>query len=101
MWLLVLREPPPDAPVWRGRHFWAAIDAIAWPVAWVVLIRQVPLPVGIVGPVIFALAVVLGLGRLHCALWMNHRHWFTTWRWGRRVGAMLLIGAVLKLSMPT
>jgi hypothetical protein len=43
--------------------------------------------------------VLLGLGRLHRALWENHRYWFTTWRWGKVLGAMLLIGAVLKLSM--
>jgi hypothetical protein len=41
-----------------------------------------------------------GLGRLHRALWENQRYWFTTWRWGKVLGAMLLIGAVLKLSMP-
>jgi hypothetical protein len=41
-----------------------------------------------------------GLGRLHRALWENQRYWFTTWRWGKVLGAMLRIGAVLKLSMP-
>jgi hypothetical protein len=30
---------------------------------------------------------------------MNHRYWFTTWRWGRVAAAMLLVGAVLKVAM--
>lgn len=32
---------------------------------------------------------------------VNHRDWFTIWRWGKVLGAMLLIGAVMKLSMAT
>jgi hypothetical protein len=99
MWLLVAREPRPDAPEWPGRRLLAAVDAVAWPLMWVVLIQQVPGPAGLVGPFVTALAVLLGLGRLHRALWVNHRYWFTTWRWGKVLGAMLLIGAVMKLSM--
>ena len=45
-------------------------------------------------------ALLLALGRLHRALWINHRYWFTTWRWGRIVAVFLLIGMVLKLTMP-
>ena len=100
MWLLVAREPRPDAPDWPGRRLLAAVDAVVWPLLWVLLIQQVPGPAGLVGPFVTALAVLLGLGRLHRALWVNHRYWFTTWRWGKVLGAMLLIGAVLKLSMP-
>ena len=46
-----------------------------------------------------ALGVLLGLGRLHRAVSLNHRYWFTTWRWGKVLGAMLFVGAVMKLSM--
>jgi hypothetical protein len=99
MWLLVAREPRPDAPDWPGRRLLAAVDAVAWPLLWVLLIRHVPGPAGLVGPFVTALAVLLGLGRLHRALWENHRYWFTTWRWGKVLGAMLLIGFVMKLSM--
>lgn len=99
MWLLVAREPRPDAPDWPGRRLLAAVDAVAWPLMWVLLIRHVPGPAGLVGPFVTALAVLLGLGRLHGALWVNHRYWFTTWRWGKVLGAMLLIGAVLKIAM--
>jgi hypothetical protein len=44
-------------------------------------------------------ALTLGLGRLHRAIWLNQRYWFTTWRWGKVMAAMLLIGAVLKVTM--
>lgn len=99
MWLVVVREPRPDAPDWYGRRLLAAVDAVVWPALWVLLIRHVPGPVGLVGPFVTALAVLFGVGRLHRALWVNHRYWFTTWRWGRVAVAMWLVGAVLKLSM--
>ena len=74
MWLLVAREPRPDVPEWPGRRLLAAVDAIAWPVFWLVLIRHAPAPVGLVGSVVTALAVIVALGRLHRALWVNHRY---------------------------
>ena len=57
-----------------------------------------PKPVGLVGPFVAAVALLVALGRLHCALWVNHRYRFTTWRWGRIAAALLLIGVVLKLT---
>ena len=45
------------------------------------------------------MAVVYGVDRLHRALWFNHRYRFTTWRWGRVVVVLLLIGAVLKIAV--
>ena len=99
MWLLVAREHRPDAPDWPGRRLLAAVDAVAWPLMWALLIRHAPQPAGLIGPFVTALAVLFGLGRLHRARWVNHRYWFTTWRWGKVLASMLLIGAVLKLSM--
>ena len=99
MWLLVAREPWPDAPDWRGRRLFAVFDAILWPLVWVWLFWHAPEPVGLVGPFVTAFAVLFGLRRLHRALWVNHRYRFTTWRWGRVLAAMLLIGAILKLLM--
>jgi hypothetical protein len=99
MWLLVAREPRPDAPDWPGRRLLAAVDAVIWPLMWVVLVRQVPGPAGLVGPFVTALAVLIGLGRLHRALRVNHRYCFTTWRWGKVLTSTLLICAVMKLSM--
>lgn len=43
--------------------------------------------------------MLVRVAREHRALWVNHRYWFTTWRWGKVLASMLLIGAVLKLSM--
>ena len=99
MWLLITREPRPDAPDWPGRRALAAADAAVWPLLWVVVFRYVPGPVGLVGPLVAAVAVLSVLGRLHRALWVNHRYWFTTWRWGKVFGALLLMGAVMKVAM--
>lgn len=100
MWLLIAREPAPDAPHWPGRRVLAAVDATAWPLVWVLLFSHAPAPVGLVGPFVAAVALLSGLGRLHRALWVNHRYRFTTWRWGRVVAALLLIGAIMKLMLP-
>ena len=100
MWLIVAREPTPDAPYWPGRRLLAAVDAALWPLLWVVLLSHAPKPVGIAGPFVAAVALLCALGRLHSALWVNHRYRFTTWRWGRIVAAMLLMGAVMKLMLP-
>ena len=100
MWLLVAREPRPDAPYWPGRRLLAAIDAAMWPLLWVLLFTHAPKPVGLVGSFVAAVALVCALGRLHRALWLNHRYRFTTWRWGRIAAALMLMGVVLKLSLP-
>lgn len=99
MWLLVAREPRPDAPYWPGRRWLAAVDAAMWPLLWVLLISHAPKPVGVVGPFVAAVALLCALGRIHRALWVNHRYWFTTWRWGRIAAALMLMGVVLKLSL--
>jgi len=99
MWLLIARKPRPDAPDWPGRRVLAAVDAVVWPLLWVAVFRHAPEPVGLVGPVVAAVAALCALGRLHRALWVNHRYWFTTWRWGKVLASMLLIGAVLKVAM--
>jgi hypothetical protein len=98
MWLLVPRQPRPDALYWRGRRLLAVIDAALWPVVWVLLLSQVPKPAGIVFPFAAALALLSGAARVRRALWFNHRYWFTTWRWGKVLASMFVIGAVLKLS---
>lgn len=97
MWLVLTRAPLPDAPYWPGRRLLALADAVAWPAGWIALATQLPKPVGIVGPVIIALAVLSAVGRVHRASLRNHRYHFTTWRWGR-IGAMLLLfGVVIRL----
>ena len=100
MWLLLAREPTPDAPYWPGRRLLAAVDAAVWPLLWVLVFSHAPMPVGLVGPFVMAVALLCALVRLHRALWMNHRYRFTTWRWGCVAGALVLIGLVMKLMLP-
>ena len=71
MWLLVAREPTPDAPYWPGRRLLAAVDAAVWPLLWVLVFSHAPKPVGLVGPFVAAVAFLFALGRLHRALWIN------------------------------
>jgi hypothetical protein len=92
-------EPDFRANDWPGRRSLAVADAVGWPVAWVLLIQQAPEPVGLIGPFLTAVAVLSALGRLHRAVWLNQRYRFTTWRWGRIVGALWLMGLVMKLAM--
>lgn len=99
MFLIVQREPRPDAPDWSGRRWLAAVDALAWPLAWVWLVRTVPMPVGVFGPVVTALAVLCGVSRLLRAVFNNHRYWFTTWRWAKVAAALWLVGVAMKLSV--
>jgi hypothetical protein len=98
MWVLFARPPPPDAPYWPGRRWLAAVDAIVWPaVAWSVL-NQVPVPGGLVQALAMALLVVSAARRLFAALLVNHRYRFTTWRWGRVLMWMLVLGMLMKLG---
>jgi hypothetical protein len=83
-------------PYWAGRRWLAALDALGWPLGWVLAFHHAPAPVGIVGPVVAAVALLCAAGRLHRALWLNRRYRFTTWRWGRVVGTLLLMGLMLK-----
>lgn len=99
MWILLWREPRPDALVWPGRRMLAAIDALAWPLLWIVVARHLPEPAGVVEPVVIALAMLSAIGRVNRALWSNERYWFTTWRWGRIVAGLMLIGVVMKLAV--
>jgi hypothetical protein len=99
MWLVLTRAPLPDASYWPGRRLLALFDAVAWPAGWIAIVMQLPQPTGIVVPTVIALAVCGSVGRVHRAVWLNHRYHFTTWRWGRPVVGMLLIGFVLKVAM--
>lgn len=99
MWLLVAREPLPDAPYWPGRRTLAAVDAAVWPILWVLLVSHSPGPVGLVGPLVCAVAALCALGRLHRAVRANHHYRFTTWRWGRIAAAFIVVGLVMKAML--
>jgi hypothetical protein len=97
MWVVIQRQPKPDAPVWPGRTTLAAIDALAWPLAWCWVIATASVNVGITGRLFMAVCLVAAGSRLHRALMHNHRYAFTTWRWGRWLGLLLTLGLALKL----
>lgn len=95
MWVLFAREPPPDAPYWRGRRSLAALDASVWPALWICVVIHLP-AAGIFGPMACAIALFAAVRRLRVALWCNHRYRFTTWRWIRVLASLLLLGGSLK-----
>jgi hypothetical protein len=41
---------------------------------------------------------LIALGRCRRSLWVNHRYRFTTWRWGRVVALLLVVGSALKVA---
>jgi len=58
-----------------------------------------PAAMGLVGTVLAALPVLIGLNRLCVALWRNHRYRFTTWRWRRLPRGLLLFGLAMKHAL--
>lgn len=96
MWILFARAAPPDAPDWSGRRWLAATDAVGWPTFWLAVLTHAPARTGLVGVVLMCLAVIIGMRRLRIALWHNHRYRFTTWRWGRVLIALPLLGFAIK-----
>lgn len=94
------REPRPDAPSWRGRRLLAALDALAWPAAGVLLLLRWPAASALVWPVT-VVAGLWALVRLCEAVFVNHRYWFTTWRWIRFGALLALVWLVMKLVLPT
>ena len=99
MWVLFARASPPDSPYWRGRRCLAALDAVGWPTFWLTVLSHAPARTELLGAVLAALAVLVGLNRLSVALWRNHRYRFTTWRWGRLLFVLLLFGWAMKLVL--
>lgn len=96
MWMLIARAAPPDSPYWPGRRWFAALDAIGWPMFWLGVLSHIPVRTGLVGTGLASVAVIVGLYRLRIALWRTHRYRFTTWRWGRLLLALLVFGAAIK-----
>lgn len=77
----------------------AAIDAIAWPLAWIAAAMHLPNHGGAVGAAIVAAAVVAALARLRRALFRNRCYYFATWRWGRAVMVLLVVGWAMKWTL--
>ena len=99
MWIMFARAPAPDVAYWPGRRWLAAMDAVAWPAIVFALLLRVPGATGVVLPVVGVAFGWAALARLHTAVWANHRYRFTTWRWGRIVLMLLVVGLAIKLAL--
>jgi hypothetical protein len=99
MLFFIHRPPRPDVPVWPGRRLLASLDALVWPAALIGVVVTMPLRAGVVGALVVALAVLLSIGRLRTAIFLNHRYVMSTWRWGKPVAALLMIGLVMKVVL--
>lgn len=99
MWVILARAPPPDAQVWPGRRVLAFVDAVAWPAAWAAWLLGLSMQFGLAGQFALAWCGVAAARRAFRAVLQNHRYHFTTWRWGRWLGVMLLFGYSLKLAV--
>ncbi|MBE7416692.1 MAG: hypothetical protein HS128_02895 [Ideonella sp.] len=99
MFLVLYRNPKPDAEQWPGRRWLAAIDAVLWPALWITALAAVQNRAGIVVPVAIAFLVVLAAARLARAIWRNERYWFSTWRWGKVLAILMATGLLLMLLL--
>jgi hypothetical protein len=99
VFVLISRKPRPDFASWPGRRVLAVLDAVAWPVAVLVVVATSPINAGALGAVLIVIAAFAGVCRLCRALWRNERYRFTTWVWGKRLAALLLVGLLLKLAL--
>lgn len=97
MWIVWVRERE-VAPDWAGRRWWAALDAIAWPLGWMVFAQGLPPESGALGPLVVAVGVTAAVLRLRRAVLKNDRYWFTTWRWGRILLAGGLMAVVIRVA---
>jgi hypothetical protein len=99
MWLVIQRQPRPDAYVWSGRRGLAAVDAVAFPALWMLAVAKAPFASGVAGAVVIAVAMLIAVRRLVRALYRNERYRFTASRLGRALAVMLFIAAALKLAI--
>ena len=77
----------------------AAMDAAVWPALWIGIALAAPLPSGVLRLMVVACALVSAPGRLHRAIVHNERYRFTTWRWGRAIVVLVLVGMLMKLAL--
>jgi hypothetical protein len=61
-------------------------------------IASAPFKTGAVGWVAMGMLALAALGRAHRAIWRNERYWFTTWRWGVLIAALIVVGMAIRLG---
>ena len=96
MWVLIARQPSPEAAYWPGRPMLSLLDAVLWPAAWVFGVSSMAMHPGLIGIGVVILAIVAAAGRCRRALLDNGRYRFTTYRWGVPMVALCACGAVVK-----
>lgn len=99
MVFVVCRAPVPDAPYWSGRRSLAAVDAVVWPGLCLWAVNAAPFQTGVVGALTIALMPFFTWRRLLTALNRNGRYRFTTWRWGRLLAVLIVLGEFLKTAL--
>ncbi len=95
---IFVRYVRPDADIWPGRRLLAFLDAAAWPALWLYAIWCVPFDTGIAGKMLATVVVVVAIRRVLRAWMRNELYWFSTWRWGRFLLALVIVGVVLRLT---
>lgn len=101
MALIFVRQTRPDAHIWPGRRMLAVVDAVAWPALWICAIWSLPFHTGVAGQLAMAIAAFVAFSRVLKAWVRNERYSFSTWRWGRAVVALILVGVALKIAVAT
>ena len=96
MWLLFTRAPPPDAPYWPGRRWFAAVDAVMWPGLYCLLLCQIDEAGGLFIALLKSLLVLSAARSLRVALLINHRYQFRTWRWGWSLARIVALAVLLR-----
>jgi len=97
MWIIYGRTPKPDAAYFAGRRWLALLDAVAWPVAWLIAISVIPYNTGVLGILAKAVLVLVALRRCQRALFRNERYRFSTLRWGVPILALVALGELMKV----
>ncbi len=98
MWLVITRRERPVMPYWPGRRLLGAIDAVVWPALWVVALARVPAPMGGVRPFLIAVHAWFAFSRFWRAVFDNSDYRFTTWRWGKVLGGLLILRWFMQLT---
>lgn len=98
MWLVIPRRERPVMPYWPGRRLLGAIDALFWPVFWVVMLWRVDAPMGGVRPLLTTVLAWCAFSRVWRATFDNSDYTFATWRWGKVLGVLLVLSWIFRLT---
>jgi hypothetical protein len=97
MWILYGRTPKADVACFPGRRWLALLDAVAWPVAWLIAISAIPYVTGVLEVFAKAVLVLIALRRCQRALFRNERYRFSSLRWGVPILTLVALGELMKV----